>query len=136
MGGNNSSAHTAMVNAIRLELGQEPDLTLWAMQPGGVADATGRPMRCGPTGMADLCGVLAMDVVLYSLPGHPRATRPTVFTFGRWFCLEVKTGRGVLSPEQRMWHNLIRLRGGFACEVRSVDDAKAALVRCRMGLDS
>ena len=46
------------------------------------------------------------------------------------------TGRGVLSPDQRMWHALVRRFGGFACEVRSVDDAKAALVRCRMGLDS
>ena len=116
MGGNNSSTHTALVNAIRLELGCEPDLTMWAMQPGGVADATGRPMRCGPNGMADICGILAPS--------------------GRWFCLEIKTGRGALSPEQHMWHNLIRLRGGFACEVRSVDDARAALVRCRMGLNS
>lgn len=112
-GMNNSSGHSALVSAIRLELGREPDLTLWPVQPGGVADATGRPMRCGPVGMSDLIGILAPA--------------------GRWIGLEVKTGKGKLRPDQVLWLDLIRRRGGFASEVRSVDDARAALQRARRG---
>ena len=110
---NNSSSHSSLVSAIRLELGQEPDLTLWPVQPGGVADSTGRPMRCGPLGMSDLIGILA--------------------PLGRWVCLEVKTGRGKLRPDQVLWLDLIRRRGGFGAEVRSVEDARAALARARRG---
>lgn len=113
---NNSSAHTALVQNIRLALGNEQDLTLWPMQPGGVADATGRPMRCGPNGMADLCGILAPQ--------------------GRWFCLEAKTGAGKQRPDQIMWGNLIRKRCGFYAVVRSVEDATAALARARLGFSS
>lgn len=112
-GMNNSSSHSSLVSAIRLELGQEADLTLWPVQPGGVADATGRPMRCGPLGMSDLIGILAPQ--------------------GRWICLEVKTGRGKLRPDQVLWLDLIRRRGGFGAEVRSVEDARAALARARRG---
>jgi hypothetical protein len=57
-------------------------------------------------------------------------------SLGRFCGLEVKTGTGRLSAEQRMFHNLVRRFGGFATEVRSVDDAKAAIVRCKMGMDS
>ena len=112
-GMNNSCAHSALVSAIRLELGREPDLTLWPVQPGGIPDGTGRPMRCGPVGMSDLIGILA--------------------PIGRWFALEVKTGGGKLRTDQVLWIELIRRRGGFATEVRSVEDARAALARARRG---
>ena len=110
---NNSSGHSALVSAIRLELGREPDLTLWPVQPGGIHDGSGRPMRCGPVGMSDLIGILAPA--------------------GRWIGLEVKTGKGKLRPDQVLFHDLLRSRGGFCCVVRSVEDARAALDRARRG---
>lgn len=113
-GGDRSRAHTALVQAIRLELGNEADLVLWPMQPGGVSDATGRPIRTGPRGMADLCGILAPA--------------------GRWVCLEVKTGRARQSQHQVQWAALVRAHGGFYAVVRSVDDAAACLAAARKGL--
>jgi hypothetical protein len=45
----------------------------------------------------------------------------------------VKSARGVSSPEQIMFANLVRHKQGFAAVVRSVDEARAALDRCRNG---
>lgn len=123
---NNSAAHSALVHDIRLELGREPDLVLWAMQPGGVADSTGRPMRCGPTGMADLVGILSIPVQLMQ-------THRVPVQLGRLVAFEVKTGRGRLRPAQALWHALVRSRGGFACVVRSTEQARNALSRARRG---
>jgi hypothetical protein len=60
---------------------------------------------------------------------------------GRAFCLEVKLpggpgmGRrkGALRPDQKRWLMQVRRFGGFACVVRSVDEAVAAVARCRAG---
>lgn len=112
-GGNQSASHTALLRAIRLALGDEPDLVLWPVQPGGVHDETGRPMRTGPRGMADLIGILA-----------PR---------GQWFCLEAKTGRARPSEHQKRWGALVRKHGGFYGIVRSVQDAQACLAAARTG---
>lgn len=100
---------------IRLALGQEPDLVLWRIQPGGLSDHTGRPIRTAPNGIADLCGILA----------------PT----GRWVALEVKTPGGRQSPAQQQWGRLLRSLGGFYAVVRSVDDARRAIERARKGAD-
>jgi hypothetical protein len=110
---NNNVNHSALIASIRLDLGQEPDLTMWPVQPGGIPDGSGRPMRCGPPGMSDLIAILA----------------PT----GRWFCIEGKTGKGQQRPDQVLWGDLIRKRGGFYAVVRSVEDARAALARARRG---
>lgn len=108
---NRSAAHTALVHSIREALGQEPDLVLWPMQPGGRPDASGRPLRTGPRGMADLVGILA----------------PT----GRWFCLEAKTGQAYQSAPQRVWQQLVEAHGGYYRVVRSVEDARQALTEAR-----
>jgi hypothetical protein len=52
---------------------------------------------------------------------------------GRFVALEVKTPRGRVTPEQQRFITLVRARGGFAAVVRSVDDAIAAVARCRTG---
>jgi len=109
-------------NAIRLALGEEPDLVLWRLQPGGLSDATGRPIRCAPPGTADLCGILSLSV-----SGH---------RIGRWFSLEVKTRTGRVRPAQAQWGRLVRSFGGFYAVVRSVEDARAALAAARRGAKS
>lgn len=71
-------------------------------------------MRYGlQKGSADLIGVLAPE--------------------GRFLALEVKTPKGRISKEQELFLSLVRKQGGFACVVRSVDDALAAIERAKKG---
>ena len=46
---------------------------------------------------------------------------------GRGFALEVKTGSGRLSPEQRAWHRAWSRAGAYVACVHSADEALAAL---------
>lgn len=104
--------------AIRLALGLEEGLALW-LNPAGIAEHTNAAGRSQRTrygvgkGGADLIGVLG----------------PT----GRFVALEVKTESGRLKPHQAAWLALVRKLGGFACVVRSVGDARAAIARARQG---
>lgn len=50
---------------------------------------------------------------------------------GVFLGMEVKTGAGVLTPDQRLWGAAIEACGGIAREVRSVDDALAAIEEAR-----
>jgi hypothetical protein len=78
----------------------------------GVAEHRGARVRYGlAVGSADLIGCLD----------------------GRFVALEVKAATGRASPEQRQWLDLVRRNGGFACVVRSVDEARAAIARARTG---
>jgi len=100
-------------NQIRLALGREPGVTLWRNNTG-VAEHRGARVRYGLcVGSADLIGILAPA--------------------GRFFALEIKTATGRVSPDQVRFLNLVRNRGGFAAVVRSVDEARDALERARMG---
>ena len=103
----------AIMQSIRLALGQEPDLVLWRFAPSAPSDDGGRVIRTAPTGIPDLCGILAPS--------------------GRWFCLEVKTATGRVRPEQTQWHSLARSRGAFVAVVRSPEEAREALARARNG---
>lgn len=109
-------AHTLLVNDVCDELGNETDFRLAKMSPAGEPTASGRPQHCGPPGIADVCGVLAPH--------------------GRIVGLECKTGKAVQSKVQIFWMRVIRGLGGFYAVVRSRDDARAALTRARMGLNS
>lgn len=105
--------HSALVKAICAELGHKPDLRIAPMSPGGEPTRSGKPARCGPPGLADLCGCLA----------------PT----GRVFMLEIKTGNAVQSRVQVAMMRVVRGLGGFYAVVRSVDDAEAAYQRAKRG---
>jgi hypothetical protein len=77
-------------------------------------------------GSADLVGIVQCATELG--PKH----------FGRVFCLECKLSgdggrRGVTRADQKRWLAAVRKLGGFACVVRSVDDAERAVERCRAG---
>lgn len=108
------SGETDIQQAIRIDLGCEPDLTLYRNNVG-VADHKGRMVRygVGGPGGSDLLGILA----------------PT----GRWFALEIKSATGRTTQEQRDFMAIVRAGGGFAAVVRSVDEARAALARARTG---
>lgn len=99
---------------IRLALGRESDLVLWRNTVGVGTMADGSKQRFGlAVGSSDLIGILA----------------PT----GRFVALEVKSEKGRMRDEQRLFLDLVRARGGFAAVVRSVEDARAALERAREG---
>jgi hypothetical protein len=96
---------------IRRALRAVPGLVLWRNNVGVSvrrAPSGTHTTRYGLVpGASDLIGILAPS--------------------GRFVALEVKTPRGRVSPEQRMFLDLVRSRGGIAAVVRSVDEARRAL---------
>ena len=99
-------------HAIRLALGDEPDLVLFRNTVGAALVQGGGRITYGLcAGSADLVGVLGPS--------------------GRWFCLEVKQPGKHSTPEQRRWADLMRSKGAFVAEVSSVDEAIAALREAR-----
>lgn len=104
-----------VLHDIREALGLEHDLVMWRNNTGMLRDERGTPVRYGlAIGSSDLVGILGPS--------------------GRWFALEVKTETGRLTVEQIRWIELVRRMGGFAACVRSVDEARAALGRARLGM--
>lgn len=98
-------------DAIRLALGNDPDLALWRNNVGNVEARTGYRIAfgVGGPGAADLIG-------LYR---------------GRFVAIEVKTPTGRQNPDQRRFENLVHSKGGIYVVLRSVDDAKAWLAQLR-----
>lgn len=115
-GGDNTAAHTLLQNQVHLALGGIADLVLWSnpvkkLQCIGFAGKLFTVWTGLFKGSADLIGCLA----------------------GRFFAIEIKTGNAELEPDQITWHRLVHSKGGFACVCRSVDEAFAAVERCRRG---
>lgn len=122
---NRTAPHAKLVAQIRKRLGREPDLTLYLNTKGRLKNIGGQHAYVAEpaltTGSSDLVG-------MFSLP-LPHFVR----SFATWFCLEVKTGEAVLTPEQELFRGLVLRRGGFFAVVRSEDDAVSALTRAREG---
>lgn len=76
-------------------------------QPARQTDPGAYPVKFGVDGLADICGVIAPE--------------------GRLLMIEVKSARGVLSPEQRVMQRVITRFGGVFVVARSVADVDAAL---------
>lgn len=123
---------------IRLALGKRDDCVMWRNHTG-VAEVENRKQRFGLVkGGADLIGFVdvrltravkhdAIDA-LWNAAGHLHAPMVEVpFTLGRFTALEVKTPRGRVSDEQKKFIALVNAHGGYACVVRSVDDAVRAV---------
>jgi hypothetical protein len=107
-------------SAIRIALGRLPDLRLFRNNVG-VADVRGQKIRFGLLkGSSDLIGFIRLNI-----DGK---------AFARFVSLEIKTETGRTTPEQDLWIALVRKFGGFACVVRSVDEALAAVERARVGM--
>lgn len=113
--GEQSEAH--VMQAIRLALGLEPRACFFRNNIGtAVMAGAQRPVQFGVGGKggADLIGICD----------------------GRFVALECKTATGRVSVDQLAFLACVRAAGGFAAIVRSVEDAKAAIARCRAGGDS
>lgn len=98
-------------DAIRLELGRDPDLVLWRNNVGLAWMRNGTPVRfgVGGPGASDLVGVFR----------------------GRAVFVEIKTPTGRQSPEQRTFQQLVERKGGTYVVLRSVEDARAWLADLR-----
>ncbi len=104
--------------AIRAALAFDPAVCLWRINPG-MAVYGGRKVRTAPTGMSDLIGVCEVETDRGVL--------------GVFMALEVKTPKGKVSDAQARFMASVRVRGGFAAVVRSVDEALEAVRRCKGG---
>lgn len=98
-------------DAIRLELGRDPDLVLWRNNVGMAWMRNGSPVRfgVGGPGASDLVGVYR----------------------GRAVFVEIKTPIGRQTPEQKMFQQLVERKSGIYVVLRSVDDARAWLLSLR-----
>ena len=109
--------HAALVNAILAECGALPGVVL-------EANASGRATYISDAGKRYYVpyGWLA--------PGGPDLIAAVA---GRMACLEVKTGNATTSKEQRACHEALRAVGVEVHVVRSVDEARAALLAVARG---
>lgn len=121
-----NAAHSQLLRDVREELAEVPGLVLW-VNPRGVAtfaDKSGAVRRRVDYGLAkgasDLIGML-------SVPFLPE------YVIGRFIALEIKTGNATRTKHQRMFQELVRRMGGFACVIRDRSEARGAIARARQG---
>lgn len=114
-----TAAHSKLVAETRKALGREPDFTLYLNTKGRLKRIGGESVYVAEPalgdGTSDLVGMLSLG------------------NAAQWVCLEAKTGEADLQPNQRLFRDLVRSRGGFFAVFRSVDEAKQALDRARRG---
>ncbi len=102
---------------IRLACGHGP-VRLWRNNSGALVDQQGRLVRFGlAKGSSDLIGLRSLEITP-DLVGQRIA---------QFVALEIKTARGVVSPEQRAFLQLVEQLGGLAAICRSVEAAEQAL---------
>lgn len=107
------ASESRIQDEIRVALGRRGDVALWRNNVGVARDGE-RFVRYGlALGSSDLIGVLAPS--------------------GRFFALEVKSSVGRATKQQTAWLAAVREFGGFACVVRSANDALAAVERALSG---
>jgi hypothetical protein len=101
-----------LTHPIRVAINTMPGVRVWRNNVGRVPLPSGGWLQYGlAIGSADLIGLVD----------------------GRFFALETKSAKRKQTPEQIAWASVVRSMGGFACVVRSVDEARQAVERCRMG---
>jgi hypothetical protein len=102
---------------IRLACGRGA-VRLWRNNTGALVDQQGRFVRFGLCkGSSDLIGLRSLEITP-ELVGQRLA---------QFVAVEVKTGQGVLSPEQRAFLMLVQQLGGLAAVCRSVEEAEQLL---------
>ena len=102
---------------IRLACGRGP-VRLWRNNTGALVGQQGRFVRFGLCkGSSDLIGLRSLEITP-ELVGQRLA---------QFVALEVKTGSGTVSPEQRAFLQLVQQLGGVGAVCRSIDQAQAVL---------
>ncbi len=96
-----------LVASILLRFGSRPTIRLWRANVLVAKDKTGRVVRAGITGQADISGL--------RLPSGQRVE------------IECKTATGRQTQEQKRWQSMIERFGGIYILARRVDDVESAL---------
>lgn len=100
---NNTKKHQDLVHEILATVGSMPEVRLWKAVNGVFRDLNSdRVIKVGLPGAADLTGI--------------------IMCVGR-LEIEVKTGSGSLSKEQRSFKKMIEEFGGYYIEAHSLEDA-------------
>ena len=92
--------HMRLKNLILIKLSQLGAM-VWNNPTGVFYTRTGQPVKVGTPGAADIIGVTAR---------------------GQALAVEVKTGTGRLSPEQKKWRDVFCAHGGIHIEARKIED--------------
>jgi hypothetical protein len=102
---------------IRLACGRG-GVRLWRNNTGALVDQQGRFMRFGLCkGSSDLIGLRSLEIT-------PELVGQRIAQF---VAMEIKTGSGTVSPEQRAFLQLVQQQGGLAGVCRSIAEAQAVL---------
>jgi hypothetical protein len=124
-GKSESSIQAEILRAI----GSRPDTRCWRQNTaqgwagnflqrfpnGSVLIGNARPLHAGLfTGSADVIGIHSRTITMEDVGK----------TFGIFASIECKSPRGVASPAQLIWRDVILQRGGIAGIVRSVEEAE------------
>jgi hypothetical protein len=96
-----------LVSAILICLGTRPGVKVWRANVLVARDRTGRVVRAGIPGQADISGILAPN--------------------GRRLEIECKTATGRQTEDQKRWQRMIEAHGGLYVLARSVADVEMAL---------
>lgn len=105
---NHNEAHTQLVKDILVELSRRAYVRVWKSQTGVFRDLEDddRIIRTGVKGGADISGILRIRS-----------------GYGIRLEIEVKTGSGRQTPDQKNFQRMIESLGGFYVVARSVQDA-------------
>ncbi|MCP9787480.1 VRR-NUC domain-containing protein [Cyanobium sp. Maggiore-St4-Cus] len=102
---------------IRLTCGRGP-VRLWRNNTGALVDQQGRFVRFGLCkGSSDLIGLRSLEIT-------PELVGQRIAQF---VALEIKTGSGTVSPEQRAFLQLVQQLGSLGGVWRSIAEAQAVL---------
>ena len=109
-------SEAAIMQSIRLALGQSPGVKMFRQNVGAYKDPhSGRVIRYGlTTGSADLIGWQTVTITPEMVGQR----------FARFLSIEVKAPKGRLTPEQETWRAAVLKAGGIAVVARSVEDVQ------------
>ena len=97
---------STLLSDILLRFGSDPRLRVWRSNVLVAKDKSGRVIRAGVKGQADISGILMG---------------------GRRIEIEVKSKTGQQRPEQKKWQAMIERFGGVYVLARSTDDVERAI---------
>lgn len=120
------ASEAQILHDVMLALGGRPDVYIARRNVGFARSPSGRVVKFGVVGEADLQGVLRVFA-----DRGPLVDRGPLL--GLAFALECKTWRGRLSLAQDRWRLAWTKRGGLYAVVRSADEAVAAIEAWKRG---
>src|ERR1700679_3118663 len=131
---NNTIIHQKLVDDILLAAGSLPHVRVWPRIVGTFRSLYGnRKVTIGPLGGADITGLVYVGgrgIFEMIHPANPFMSRKfELHSCGLRLEIEVKTGKGKQSNQQKNFESMINGFGGIYIVARSVDDVLTVLNR-------